>query len=121
MGEGVTFTCPRCLYSMELSVGCGFLGDPRSPRTREAVLAGRFGKTAKRALEEHPDADCGRYTPLFHCSCGNYSSKDAVFVADRDGYHYRPSRRCSLCHGKMWEVAVCGTREVQPQKAGIYL
>ena len=65
---------------------------PYNPETREMVLAGEFGEKARKALEEHPDAGCGRYTPLFHCTCGNYSSKSSVFISDEDGVYYAPGK-----------------------------
>jgi len=104
MGEGIEFLCTNCGFRKEMWFGPGFLSDPRNPETREDTLSGKYGPKPKRVLEEHPDAECSWYMPLFHCSCGNFSSKDAVVISDGGKTLYRPSMRCDLCHGKMWEI-----------------
>ena len=102
MGEGVTIYC-RCGFKEELSYGGGFLSIPR-PETTQRTLEGKYGQIAKRVAEENPDAGIIWYRPLFHCSCGNLSVKDAVSIVKGNRYLYRPSMRCGICHKKMWEV-----------------
>ena len=80
------------------------MSSPRNPETRADTLAGKFGKRPKEILEQHPDAGCSWYRPLFRCKCGNLSDKDSVVISDDGKTLYRPSMRCSLCHGKMWEI-----------------
>ena len=81
----------------------GFLSCPDNPVTRDEILSGRYGKRPKRILEKHPDANFYCYRPLFHCSCGNLSDKDAVSIGDIKPL-CRPSMKCDLCGRKMWEI-----------------
>lgn len=103
MGRGMTLFCPKCRYTMELFYGGGFLSYPRE-ETRQEVRDGVYGKRPKAVLEKYPDAECVSYSPLFHCSCGNYISKSAVVMHSGGKAVYRPARRCNLCREKMWEV-----------------
>lgn len=104
MGVEVTFTCSHCGYRLRLSSGCGFLGSPWEPKTRKDVLNGVYRSRPKKVLEANPDSACGCYSALFHCSCGNYVSKSAVFIRNGEKLLYKPSKRCSICNKKMWEV-----------------
>ena len=104
MGEGIEYICTDCGFRKEIWFGPGFLSSPRNPKTRGRTLNGEFGSRPKRVLEEHPEAECSWYKPLFHCSCGNVSSKDAVVIAEEGEVLYRPSMRCDMCHKRMWEV-----------------
>ena len=104
MGEGIEFVCGKCGFRKEIWYGPGFLSSPRNPETRAETLGGKYGPRPKRILEEHPDAECSWYKPLFHCSCGNFSTKDAVVIFDEGKTLYRPSMKCDLCGKKMWEI-----------------
>ena len=104
MGEGIEIRCRNCGFSKEIWYGPGFMSSPRNPRTRARTLAGEFGRKPRQVMEEHPDAECSWYKPLFRCSCGNMSTKDAVVISEMGKMLYRPSMRCDLCHRKMWEV-----------------
>lgn len=115
MGEGRELICTSCGFRKEVWYGPGFLSGPRNPRTREDVLNGKYGKRPRQILEEHLDAECGWYRALFHCRCGNYSSKDAVYIIDGPELLYRPSRVCELCHRRMWEVQCIPYRSPCPK------
>ena len=104
MGEGIEYICRDCGFRNEICYGPGFLSSPRNPETRERALNGKYGPRPRKVLEAHPEADCSWYRPLFHCSCGNLSAKDAVIITDEDRILYRPSMRCNICHRRMWEI-----------------
>ena len=104
MGEAGTLRCEACGFSKRLSIGPGFNSGWHNESTRRDVLAGKYGRKPKTILEENPDSACSWYMALFHCKCGNYSSKDAVVIYDHERHLYRPSMRCDLCHRKMFEV-----------------
>ena len=105
MGEGIEFVCGKCGFRKEIWYGPGFLSNPLSLNTRAETLGGKYGVKPKKIIEEHPDAECSWYKPLFHCSCGNISTKNAVIIFDEDKPLYRPSMKCGLCGRKMWEIA----------------
>ncbi len=105
MGNSFDLVCGGCGYTIPLTIGPGFMSGPRNPKTRQDVLDGKYGAKPRRLLEENPDAECGWYHACFACRCGNYSSKLTVYMSDMGRRLYRPSRRCSLCHRKMEEVA----------------
>ena len=105
MGSGIEFLCKGCGFRKEVWYGPGFLSDPRSPETREKTLNGKYGRKPKKVLEDHPDAECAWYRPLFRCTCGNYSTKDAVVIHEEGETLYRPSMRCDLCGRRMREVS----------------
>ena len=106
MGEGVHIFCRSCGYTKDVSYGMGFNSRPNDPMVREDIMNGKYGYKPKKVLDENPDALFHWYMPLFHCKCGNISSKDSVVIRDREDGRllYKPSLRCSLCHKKMWEI-----------------
>ena len=105
MGEEVEFICDICGFRKRVTYSPGFLSNPRNPATRADALRGKYGPKPKRILEEHPDAECSWYLPLFHCRCGNIASKDAVVISEGGMRLYTPSMKCSVCGRKMWEIA----------------
>ena len=76
----------------------------RPEEVKKEILEGEYGRNAQRVVQEHPDASCAWYRPLFHCTCGYYSVKGSVHIWGSDGLLYSPSMRCFYCHRKMWEV-----------------
>ena len=101
MGTGSTYCCPNCGYRKELHYGAGFRSFV-SEKVKKEILEGEYGRNAQRVVQEHPDASCTWYRPLFHCTCGYYSVKDSVHIWGSDGLLYSPSMRCYHCHRKMW-------------------
>ena len=104
MGAGIEISCDGCGFRKEIWYGPGFLSGPRNPETRADTLEGKYGPKPRKVMEEHPDAECSWYRPLFHCRCGNYSAKDAVVIFENGKALYRSSMKCDLCGRKMWEV-----------------
>lgn len=104
MGEGVMFRCRNCGHEEEFVYGIGFMFGGR-PETRKDVLDGKYGPRPKRIAQQNPDAICRPYSPLFHCTCGNLSVKEAVCITDGWRPIYNPSMKCNLCGRKMWEIS----------------
>lgn len=103
MGKEIEYHCKECGFSKEVSCGGGFRSG-YDEETREEVLNGDYGARPKMVAESSPDAFCSWYMAMFHCSCGNVSSKNAVVIYGRGKVLYRPSMRCDICHRKMWEI-----------------
>ena len=119
MGSGMDLLCPKCGYGKNISYGGGFMSGPRNMMVREQIMEGKFGARPKEILEGNPDADFYWYMALFHCSCGNISTKSTVQIWEDGKPIYKPSMRCGFCHKKMWEIQEppyfipcpkCGTR-----------
>ena len=104
MGSGMELFCPGCGYRKGISYGGGFMSGPRNMMIREQILDGKFGVRPKEILEENHDAECYWYMALFHCSCGNLSTKSTVHIWKDGKLIYRPSMRCGFCRKKMWEI-----------------
>ena len=55
MGEGYNLKCTCCDNEISISLGVGFLFPKVYADIMDGIRKGKYGKTAQRFLEEHPD------------------------------------------------------------------
>ena len=103
MGLGVMYRCPDCKFEKELNTGNYgyYYGD----RLLKDLVNGEYGTRPLNLLTKHPYAYYEVHAAVFHCSCGNYESKDVLTIDDGGKRIYSGSMRCPLCGKKMWELS----------------
>lgn len=104
MGEEYTYGC-QCGHSISLIVGlynCKGWGDKA---TRSDIVAGKYGKKAKEALETHRGCNYHFQADIFRCQCGYTKSYDSLLIHDNDVLEpeifFSTSHRCPRCRKNM--------------------
>jgi DNA-directed RNA polymerase subunit RPC12/RpoP len=101
MGEEYTYICSECGEESSLIVGfydCKGWGDPD---TRRDIGSGKYGKKAKKALEDNPGCNYHFQADVFQCQCGYVKSYDSLVIHDSDvlspKVFFMTGHRCPKC------------------------
>ena len=105
MGEEYTYSCSGCGNESSLTVGfyeCRGWGDPA---TRSEITSGKYGKKAKKILEDNPGCSYHFQADIFICQCGYTKSYDSLVIHDKDvldpKVFYMTAHRCPRCKKNM--------------------
>ena len=105
MGEEYTYTCAACGNEMTLNVGfyeCKGWGDKE---TRAEILDGKYGKKAKKVLEDNKGCSYHFQADIFRCRCGYTKSYDSLVIHDKDVLDptvlFSTGHRCPRCKKAM--------------------
>jgi len=105
MGEEYTYICSGCGKDTSLIVGlyeCKGWGDSA---TRTEIVSGKYGKKAKKVLEQHPGCSYHFQVDIFRCQCGYTRSYDSLVIHDKDVLEpeifYMTAHRCPRCRKGM--------------------
>ena len=102
MGQGYSYRCEHCDYTLEYMQGVGFLFPLEAEKILTDILAGKMGKRFQAAATAAEAPEVNHSRELYKCeSCGELRPNMKIELRDGEKLLLAKQHRCGKCRGKM--------------------
>ena len=102
MGQGYSYKCERCDFTLEYLQGVGFLYPIEADKMLTDMLQGKFGKRFKEAANDATVPSVDFSHELYHCEkCGELRPDLKIELLDEGKVVLTKKHVCGKCRNKM--------------------
>ena len=102
MGQGFSYKCDKCDYTLEFMQGIGFLYPMEAEKMLTEMRQGKFGKTFMDAANNATAPSVEFSCELYKCAkCGELRPDLKIDLLDGDKVILSKRHICGKCRGKM--------------------